>query len=435
MFREGGQVISSIKLKLILVSNVRYKFTYTLLALLVLLFAPAVKSVAQTAYLPHYTTKNGLPSNNCFYILQDKKGYIWVATEAGVSRFDGTAFETFTVDDGLPDNQVLQVREDSKGRIWFLALNGQLSYFYNGKIYNQTNEKLLKKLNFNAVIVSFFEDRSGKIWFGTNKNIICVWDGETLFKYTSPSVKTQYANAYIHQDKQGNIWAYSTDAVFVFIKNNFVLVNDKMLPISYKTFFTAKDHSIFYLNKDGLNLKKGSETNFLFKIEEKLLNNNPGYIYANDKELWLSNNNGVYVIDYTGKAKQLLIDVDVNQVIKDSDNNMWFTTKNGIYRLPEEKERLYTINTSNGLNNDFVKSITKDQQDRVWLGLNNNNINIFNPKGKTVEKLKLANQEKYNLIKQITYNQKDGLVYFASDYGLGSVSATYPENSKVNHLS
>ncbi|RZL27875.1 MAG: diguanylate cyclase, partial [Pedobacter sp.] len=186
------------------------------------------KSIAQTAYLPHYTTKNGLPSNNCYYILQDKKGFIWIATDAGVSRFDGTAFETFTVDDGLPDNQILQVREDSRGRIWFLALNGQLSYFYNGKIYNHDNEKLLKKLNFNAVIVSFFEDQSGKIWFGTNKNIIGVWDGENLIKYTSPSQKSQYANAYIHQDKQGNIWAYSTDAVFIFIRNNFVLVNDEM---------------------------------------------------------------------------------------------------------------------------------------------------------------------------------------------------------------
>jgi ligand-binding sensor domain-containing protein len=105
--------------------------------------------------LPHYTTKNGLPSNNCYYTLHDKKGYIWIATDAGVSRFDGTVFENFSVDDGLPDNQVLQLREDSKGRIWFLSLGGQLSYFYNGKVYNPDNDSQLKQLNFNAVVVSF----------------------------------------------------------------------------------------------------------------------------------------------------------------------------------------------------------------------------------------------------------------------------------------
>lgn len=390
--------------------------------------------MSQTAYLPHYTTKNGLPSNNCYYLLQDKKGYIWVATDAGIARFDGTAFETFTVDDGLPDNQVLQVREDSKGRIWFLSLNGQLSYFYNGKIYNPSNDKLLKKLNFNGVIVSFFEDKSGKIWFGTNKNIIGVWDGETLIKYTSPNPQHQYANAFIQQDKQGNIWAYSTDAVFVFIRNNFVLVNDKMLPISPKTFYNAKNSTIYYLDKNGLNLKKGTESKLVLKVDEKLLNNSPGYIYADENQLWLSNNNGVYVINYSGNVNHLLKNVDVNQVIRDSENNMWFTSKNGIYRLPEEKERLYTFDKQDGLTSEFVKSIAKDQNNRFWLGLNNNDVNIISANKKTVQKLSFSNPEKYNVIKQLVYDTKDGLIYFASDYGLGSVSASYPLNTKVNYL-
>lgn len=84
----------------------------------------SLNTFAQTVYLPHYSTKDGLPSNNCFYMLQDQKGFIWIATDAGVSRFDGAVFENFSVDDGLPDNQILQLREDSKGRIWFMALNG-----------------------------------------------------------------------------------------------------------------------------------------------------------------------------------------------------------------------------------------------------------------------------------------------------------------------
>lgn len=412
----------------------RYKPLHTLIILLTLILGFSFNGFSQTSYLPHYTTKNGLASNNCYYLLQDRKGYIWVCTDAGVSRFDGTAFETFTVDDGLPDNQVLQVREDSKGRIWFLSLNGQLSYFYNGKIYNPSNDKGLKKLNFNAVIVSFFEDKSGKIWFGTNKNIIGIWDGETLMKHTSPTQKNQYANAYIHQDKQGNIWAYCTDAVFIFIRNNFVLVNEKMTPLSYKTFHTANNGSIYYLDKNGLNLKKGTEDQLLIKVNEKLLNNSPGYIYADENELWLTNNNGVYIIDYKGKINHLLNNIDVNQVVKDSDNNMWFTTKNGIYRLPELKERLFIFTKENGLTSDFVKSITKDKNNRFWLGLNNSNINILSTNKKTVQKLSFNDTEKYNVIKQLCFDRKDGLVYFASDYGLGSISSSYPADQKVNYL-
>lgn len=390
--------------------------------------------MAQIAYLPHYTTKNGLPSNNCYYTLQDKKGYIWVATDAGVSRFDGTVFENFSVDDGLPDNQILQLREDSKGRIWFLALNGQLSYFYNGKIYNQENSTQLQQLNFNAVVVSFFEDSKGRIWFGTNKNIIGLWDEKTLIKYSSPNTENQFINTFIHEDKQGNIWAYSTQAVHLFIRNNFVLIKDTLLPLSYKTILNRPDKSMYFLDKNGLNVKIGTFNKLELKIDTTLLNNSPGYIYLNGNQLWLSNNNGVYVIELNGKTRQILKDVDVNQVIKDNNQNMWFTTKNGIYRLPDVKERLYIFNKSNGLSNDVIKSITKDDKNRLWLGQIGGGIDIFNPKSKKLEKISFGNPKRYNLIKQLLFDPKSKEIYFASDYGLGRISSSFPLHPDIKHL-
>jgi ligand-binding sensor domain-containing protein len=401
---------------------------------LILIFVSNTKSNAQTAYLPHYTTKNGLPSNNCYYTLQDKKGYIWIATDAGVSRFDGTMFENFSIDDGLPDNQILQLREDSKGRIWFLALNGQLSYFYNGKIFNQNNNKQLKLLNFNAIIVSFFEDSKGKIWFGTNKNIIGVWDEKTLIKYSSPNTKNQFINTFIHEDKQGNIWAYSSQAVHLFIRSNFVLIKDIPLPLSYKTIINGANKSMYFLDNKGLNNKIGTSNRLIKSIDSNLLSNSPGYIYLNDKELWLSNNSGVYVIDLSGGTKQILKNIDVNQVIKDNNQNIWFTTKNGIYRLPSTKERLYIFNKTNGLSDDMIKSITKDNQNRLWLGLNSANINIINLKSKNLQKISLPDARKYNTIKQLSFNRKNSSIYFASDYGLGKVSSNISINPSIKYL-
>ncbi|MBY0543196.1 MAG: diguanylate cyclase, partial [Sphingobacteriaceae bacterium] len=392
------------------------------------------KTYAQTTYLPHYTTKNGLPSNNCFYALQDKKGYLWIATDAGVSRFDGAVFENFSIDDGLPDNQILQLKEDSKGRIWFLALNGQLSYFYNGKIYNQNNNSKLKQLNFDAVVVSFFEDSKGKIWFGTNKNTIGVWDEKTFIKYSSPNPNAQFINTTIHEDKQGNIWAYSSQAVHLFLKNNFVLVKNTAIPLSYKTVINSPNKSMYFLDKKGLNIKMGTFNKLVLSIDTNLLNNRPGYIYLGNKQLWLSNNSGVYVIDFNGKTRQILKDVDVNQIIKDDKQNMWFTTKNGIYRLPDTKERLYILDKSNGLSNNTIKSITKDNQNRLWLGLNSANINILNLRSKAIDKIVLPSPLKYNLIKQLFFDKKNEKIYFAADYGLGALSSTYPTKSKINYL-
>ena len=407
--------------------------SYLIFTLATLCF-PAKLTYAQTLYLPHYTTKDGLPSNNCYFTFQDKKGYIWIATDAGVSRFDGSNFENFSVDDGLPDNQILQLKEDSKGRIWFLALNGQLSYYFNGKIYNSENEPKLKLLKLNAVVVSFFEDSRGRIWFGTNKNIIACWNEKSVLQYRSSNPQKQFINAFIHEDSKSNIWAYSTQALHVFIERDFVLINDSILPLSYKTSLNLKNKSMYFLDKKGLNLKTGFTVKRILPINSELLTNSPGYIYTNDKELWLSNNNGVYVLGFNGTVKHILKDIDVNQVFKDRNENMWFTSKNGIYRLPDPKERLYILNTANGLSNNTIRSISKDEQNRLWLGLSNGKIDLLDVKSRHVKTIDIPDKRRYNNIKQLKLDTFRKTMYFASDYGLGKLENMYSSSPQISYL-
>jgi ligand-binding sensor domain-containing protein len=55
----------------------------------------------------HYENKDGLAGSRVYCATQDKEGFLWFATETGVSRFDGTHFKNFTREDGLPDNDVI----------------------------------------------------------------------------------------------------------------------------------------------------------------------------------------------------------------------------------------------------------------------------------------------------------------------------------------
>ena len=48
-----------------------------------------IDAVFENPNLQNYTMKKGLPSNFCNRIIQDKKGFIWIATQNGLSRFDG----------------------------------------------------------------------------------------------------------------------------------------------------------------------------------------------------------------------------------------------------------------------------------------------------------------------------------------------------------
>ena len=398
-----------------------------------LIILNSLNTFAQTVYLPHYSTKDGLPSNNCFYMLQDQKGFIWIATDAGVSRFDGAVFENFSVDDGLPDNQILQLREDSKGRIWFMALNGQLSYFLNGKIHNEKNNPNLKDLNFNGVVVSFLEDSKGQLWFGTNNNVIGVWDGTKTIKMVSKDAHFKYQNAYLYEDQSNNIKAFTSNAAFIFKNGNFTPTPQQRYPLSYKTIYQRKN-GIYFLDKEGLNHLSNTGIHPILNIDQKLLGSNLGYMYMNDSELWICNETGVKGMRYDGRSASFLQGVNVNQVIEDRQDNLWFTTKNGIYKLPQLKNQLYTFNREDGLNNSMIKSIVKDKYNRLWLGANNGIINILDLKTKNSVQINLPNPEQYNVIKQLVHDKKNAKVFFASDYGLGSVNSNYPASKDFKFL-
>ena len=390
--------------------------------LVVLLMASYGYSYGQTTFIKHYSTKDGLPSNSCYFTLQDRKGYIWVATDAGVCRFDGKVFEIFSIDDGLPDNQIVKLYEDSQGRIWFSALNGQLSYYSGGKIFNDKNEKSLKLLNFNSVVVSFFEDSKKNMWFGTNRNLLAKWDGKSLKKYVSANPASQFINTTMYEDVNGKIWANSTDCLHSFNGRTVVREKNTMLPLSFKTVQYLAGQTLLFLDKRGLNLRKGGYQQLLLKVDSNLLKNNPGYFYGEKRgELWLSNNAGVFHIDSIGNQNRYLPGIMTSQVIRDSRQNMWFTTNNGIYMLPEKSKRLYVVDHDHGLSNNGIKSLIKDKRNRFWLGMDNGTINIISKPGYKVTRIALPDKNKFNMIKQLALDSSGNTVFFSSDYGLGKM--------------
>ncbi|WP_461790126.1 sensor histidine kinase [Pedobacter sp.] len=410
------------------------KSVKTLSFLFCLLVLVALKSLAQTVFLPHYTTKDGLPSNNCFYTLQDKKGFIWIATDAGVSRFDGSVFENFSVDDGLPDNQVLQIREDKKGRLWFMGLNGQLSYFLDGKIHNESNDAALKALNFNGVVVSFLEDSKGNLWFGTNNNIIGCWDGKQTKKFLSNNSQYKFQNAFIYEDEKGKIRAINKSANFVLESGNFVKTTNKFFPLSYKT-VNSEHNAIYFLDEQGLQVLKDGKQTLKLKLNKQILSSDLGYIFLGEKRLWLGNENGVAGIDInTENTKRFLEKITINQTIRDQQGNLWFTTKNGIYKLPKLKDQLYTFGKTNGLQNPMVKSIIKDKTNRLWLGSGDGTINILPIATKKISTIQLPNTDKFTVIKQLVRDDLNNRIFFASDLGLGSVNANYPLSNNFKFL-
>ena len=104
------------------------------LLLAVALCVPGIRLPAQVAQLApahhfrHLTTDDGLVSDRIYRICQDGRGYVWMATEAGVSRFDGTHFRNYTASEiGYKD--ILSIFCDASDRIWIGGFNKTVSYY------------------------------------------------------------------------------------------------------------------------------------------------------------------------------------------------------------------------------------------------------------------------------------------------------------------
>jgi ligand-binding sensor domain-containing protein len=107
---------------------------HNLLLFIIILFTSSF-IVGQEYIFKHFSTKDGLPSSQVFHVLQDSKGYIWFATDYGVSRYNGYEFTNFDINDGLVGASISEIYEDETGKIWFIGIGGNLAYYLNNEIH------------------------------------------------------------------------------------------------------------------------------------------------------------------------------------------------------------------------------------------------------------------------------------------------------------
>ncbi|MBC7417636.1 MAG: diguanylate cyclase, partial [Pedobacter sp.] len=413
------------------------RFMFHVVMATLALFSYRSSALAQTTYLPHYSTKSGLASNTCYFIHQDKKGFLWIATSNGVSRFDGTNFQNFGIEDGLPDTQILQIAEDRQERLWFFALNGQVSFLKDGKFYNASNNKVLAKIHPGAVVVSFLQDKDDRIWLGTNSNLILCIDGSTIKTYSSTSKNRNFLDAFLHQDKKGTIYTLSDDCVHRFDKNNFERVNININPLSYMNVANIGNNALVFLNKEGLTSYKDGVLDRLIDIPYNLLKNCSGYFYYDQpkKRAWLATLSGAIAIDSAKKTIKYLQDIAINQVIKDKADNIWFATNQGLYMLPKESSRLSIIDAEDGLSSNVIKSIAKDNKNRLWLGTDDAVIDILNTNTFKTDEVGLDDFKKFRTITQLVFDATSNSMYFSSEFGLGVFQQIDKNTSNVKYLS
>lgn len=119
----------------------------------------------------NYNEQNGLPSSEAYYVFEDHEGFIWIATDNGVVRFDGGEFKLFNKHNGLADAVVFSIVEDPRHRLWFRTFSGAISVFSDGQMKEYPFNDIIKSMK-TKESTSMTVDSTGQVLItGLNKDI------------------------------------------------------------------------------------------------------------------------------------------------------------------------------------------------------------------------------------------------------------------------
>lgn len=119
--------------------------------------------------------KDGLPQSSVFKIAQDQQGYIWMATESGLCRYDGYKFITYSIHNGLGSKFISDIKFDAQNRLWISTMGKGISWF-DGKRFHRFDEsnglpsnqvRSLEFTNTNEIIISTLD--TGIVRLSKNK--------------------------------------------------------------------------------------------------------------------------------------------------------------------------------------------------------------------------------------------------------------------------
>jgi ligand-binding sensor domain-containing protein/two-component sensor histidine kinase len=330
-------------------------------------FNPSLAQQLQPA-CKHFTTDDGLPSSETYRAIQDNKGYIWIATDKGVSRYDGYSFRNFSMKDGLPDNSVLNIFMDDKDRIWFIPMSLQLSYWDGNKIVLYPFNNIVKRELKSDLPFSFFADGADNVYFNGYLNGCVKIDSKGKFQ-TYTNNKPGFLQLQMLDMNDGRCYGF-------FLNPNPIWKMDypKTLEISfnlsnYKGTLLVKD---FYSTSGFCRVKRLIDSTIIFGMGEELILIKKDFSFQRIKheglftslfeepngDIWISTSKGLfkYSEGFSKCDAAYFHNQYITTITKDNESGYWITTlKDGVYYMPSYE--ILSIDKEGGLKNQHINQL------------------------------------------------------------------------------
>lgn len=439
---------------------------FLVIAAFLLIHATCFAQRIATTHLIKYTQKDGLPSYNVRKVFQDSKGFIWVGTQDGVSRFDGRTFINYAKSASpkykICGVDVREIVEDSARHIlWVLP----------GEVGINAISTLTGKVVQTAVIpqagmedwnLCMLKDKH-LLWIGTSTGVKVYNTDKGIFEQGLPlpfvsKSATVFEARSIAKDAYGKLWVgYSGYGILVYDPDKRTII--KTIPLSGLNDHTNSHDIRFYANA---HISRGE---ILYATSQGLrkINYSPSYEIAVDNypcqdvpalntvstEYVTINKEGNILVSGMGKFYQFnktlndhtvleepakVQETDwldaVQYVYQDNENNTWLGCQEGLGFIAHQSSPFtpFCYDKKTNIKLEHVRSLYASDKGQFLVGLRNGIVAIDPVAGKYVE---YAPGHLYHHI----FEDRKGLIHAARDDGmfiyrdgvLTSIAKIYPE--------
>ena len=415
-----------------------------------LFFVSFVMSAETVSHFYHFTTEDGLPQYTIMDMLQDQKGFLWLATWDGLSKYDGYKFHNYKVQPGdsyiMNSNRIERLYLDKYSRIWML------SYDSDAHCFNPETEKFwglqsIPNLDKSFALSKIIIHPSGKVWI-TSRNAGCVLIKDSTFKTqlfnkSNQSLQDNCINT-VFEDSNKNSWILTNNGLTLLKQNNEIsnfLISvgkdSEKIPFYCATelkneiWFGSENGIIWIYSKQKKSLHKlnlGVSSIVLDLIKTKL-----------NKVAFLTSSDGFGLINVTNKQISLyntanlpeLTSNNMQSAYLDNSNRLWIETdKIGIQKfdLNTLKIKYFYVKTEDVTTNIFPPRflLLEDVNSNTWIQPKGGGFSLYNPEKDILEPF-LKSERKSNLkISNSIHSactDKQGVLWFSSrSHGLEKVT-------------
>jgi ligand-binding sensor domain-containing protein/serine phosphatase RsbU (regulator of sigma subunit) len=294
--------------------------------------------------------------------MQDNKGFLWVLTQAGISRFDGKEFTNWNKNNGLPSNKTNCIIEGNNGEILIGTKDGLV-------IFKEGNFEILKIEN--GLPSNFIRDLQKddeKIWIGTNKGIRYYQDG-IIYKSKIPFPRGDYECRGMAGGGKFPLYVNSQGVIYYLFNNKW----DSIVKPDYATISMATDES-------GVLWIGNWSADYLSKWEDGKLTTYNDFVKGSVTDIYVDSKNRIWVSTWDKGMYKIDNNTFTNYNIsnglesnsywastEDDEGNIWFGSfGGGLYKFSEDP--FYHFDQNSGLTSTVINALYPDSKGQLWIG-------------------------------------------------------------------